>query len=88
MTALQYAVAPKAFGPHTFRILLDSFEEALGSLSASQLSTMPAARMRDLLARRIISLAEHGELDPERLRDGALAHAARMLRYYRGADRR
>jgi hypothetical protein len=84
MTAISYANGPKAFGPQTFRLLLESFDEALRSLSTDQLANIATPQMRDQLARHIISMAEHGELDPERLRQGALAHVQMMLRYYRG----
>ena len=84
MTAMSYANGPKAFGPRTFRMLLDSFDDALRSLSASQLSTIATPQVRDQLARHIISMAEHGELDPERLRQGARAHMDMLMRYYRG----
>jgi hypothetical protein len=84
MTAMSYATGPKAFGPRTFRLLMDSFDEALRSLSPAQLSAVATPQMRDQLARHIISMAEHGELDPERLRQGALAHVNMMVRYYRG----
>jgi hypothetical protein len=84
MTAVSYANGPKAFGPQAFRMLLDSFDEALRSLTPAQLSAVATPQMRDQLARHIISMAEHGELDPERLRQGAVAHVNMMLRYYRG----
>ena len=73
---------PITFGPRTFHALLDSFDHALGSIRESDASS---PQVRDLLARRVISLAEHGELDPDRLREAALAQASSMNRYYRGA---
>jgi len=77
------AATPKAFVPRAFQILRDSFDEALHALPPET----PQIEAREIIARRIISLAEHGETDPERLRDGAIAHVTKMLRY-RGADAR
>ncbi len=84
MTATRRTTAPISFGPRAFHALLDSFDQALGSIRESDASS---PQVRDLLARRVISLAEHGELDPDRLREAALAQANSMTRYYGGADR-
>ena len=84
MTATTYANGPKAFGPRTFRLLLDSFDDTLRALSANQLATIATPQVRDQLARHIINMAEHGELDPDRLRQGARAHMDMLLRYYGG----
>ena len=85
MTATCRSKAPISFGPRAFHALLDSFDRALGSIHESKASS---PQVRDLLARRVISLAEHGELDPDRLREAALAEAHSMTRYYSGADQR
>ena len=81
MTAKRRTTAPKSFGPQAFHALLDSFDSALGSMSESNAAS---PQVRELLARRVISLAEHGELDPQLLREAALVQANTMLRYYRG----
>lgn len=75
------APTPKAFVPRAFQILCESMDDALHALPPD----LPQAQVREIVARRIISLAEHGETDPQRLRDGAIAHVNSMLRY-RGAD--
>ncbi len=77
------APTPKAFVPRAFQLLCDTFDEALGALPPD----LPQAHVREIIARRIISLAEHGETDPRRLRDGAIARVNSMLRY-RGSDAR
>lgn len=79
------AVTPKAFVPRAFQILQASYEDALGSLPQPDPSD---ARIRELVARRIISLAEHGETDPDRLREGAVARVRSIIRYRGEAEAR
>ena len=75
-------VTTKAFAPRTFQILQDSFEEALGALPDRSSAD---ERLRDLIARRIISLAEQGETDPLRLREAAIARVRTLIKY-RGVE--
>jgi len=57
-----------AFGPDEIRVLTTAFEEALHSLRLVD-RTDPATEM---VARRIIELAQQGERDPVRLRERTL----------------
>jgi hypothetical protein len=57
-----------AFSPDDITILTTAFEDALRTLRLSD-RTDPATEM---IAKKIISLAQQGERDPVRLREGAL----------------
>ena len=56
------------FGPEDIKVLSSAFEEALRELRLVD-RTNPAMQ---LVARRIIELAQQGERDPIRLREGAI----------------
>jgi hypothetical protein len=56
------------FGPEDIKVLSSAFEEALRALRLVD-RTDPATQ---LVARRIIELAQQGERDPIRLREGAI----------------
>ena len=56
------------FGPEDFKVLSSAFEEALRELRLVD-RTDPATQ---LVARRIIELAQQGERDPIRLRESAI----------------
>jgi hypothetical protein len=58
----------QAFGPDDIAILVRAFEEALRELGLTE-RTDPATL---LVAKRIIELAQRGERDPIRLREGAV----------------
>jgi hypothetical protein len=55
------------FGPDDIKLLSGAFEEALRELELDR--TDPATQ---LIAKRIIELAQQGERDPIRLREGAV----------------
>ena len=57
-----------AFGPEEIKILGDAFEEALRTLRLVNRDD-PATQ---IVARKIIELAQRGERDPERLRQAAV----------------
>ena len=57
------------FDPETVRLMGLAFEMALASLRPAPDYTDP---VREVIARKIIELAEAGERDTERLSDGAL----------------
>jgi hypothetical protein len=55
--------------------IVQAYDSAWHSLRGSIFASVPRAEeTRDILIRRIIEIAEHGECDPARLRDGALRH--------------
>jgi hypothetical protein len=56
------------FGPEDIKVLSSAFEKALRELRLVD-RTDPATQ---LVARRIIKLAQQGERDPIRLREGAI----------------
>ena len=58
----------QCFGPEDIEVLSSAFEEALRELRLVD-RTDPAAQV---VAKRIISLAQQGEHDPIRLREGAI----------------
>jgi hypothetical protein len=58
----------QSFGPDDIKILVSAFEEALRELRLVD-RTDPATQ---LVAKRIIDLAQQGERDPIRLREGAV----------------
>ena len=62
------AVEQQSFGPEDIEILSNAFEEAVRELRLVD-RTDPATQ---LLAKRIIELAQQGERDPIRLREGAV----------------
>jgi hypothetical protein len=57
-----------SFGPDEIQVLVTAFEEALRELRLVD-RTDPVAQ---LVAKRIIELAQQGERDPIRLREGAV----------------
>ena len=57
-----------AFGPDEIEVLASAFEAALRELNLAD-RTDPATT---LVAKRIIELAQQGERDPDRLREGAV----------------
>ena len=58
----------QSFGPDEIKVLTTAFEEALRELRLVD-RTDPATQ---LVAKRIIELAQQGERDPFRLREGAV----------------
>ena len=62
------AVEQQSFGPEDIEILSNAFEEAVRELRLVD-RTDPATQ---LVAKRIIELAQQGERDPIRLREGAV----------------
>jgi hypothetical protein len=58
-----------SFDGETVRLMGIAFEMALGSLRATPDHADP---VREVMARKIIELAQAGERDPEHLCDGAL----------------
>jgi hypothetical protein len=68
------------FDPNTVRLLGDALDGAWRSLQTTGVyftSRGHAEATREKLALRIIEMAEQGERDPDRLRDGALEYLAR-----------
>jgi hypothetical protein len=57
-----------AFEPETITILVVAYEDALRSLGLAEQSDP----LTQIVAERIIQLAQQGERDPVQLRDGAL----------------
>ena len=65
----------RVFDPEDIRILIRAFDQAWEAVQASGVvfETKAKADMaRAILAKHIIAAAKEGELDEERLRDGAL----------------
>ena len=58
-----------AFDPETIRTLGDAYERARRSLH----DTGQPDLVKEVIAQRIIALAEEGERDPEKLCEGALS---------------
>ena len=68
-----------AFDPGAVKMLTLAFDDAWSSLKVAHsifADQNNARRTRDILARRIIEGAEHGERSPTKLRDYALARFA------------
>ena len=65
---IQELLKQQYFGPDEIKVLSDAFEEALRELGLVD-RTDPATL---LVAKRIIELAQQGERDPIRLREGAV----------------
>ena len=69
-----------AFDPEAVRILVTAFDDAWKSVEASGItfaSDRHADAMREIVALRIIDMAQHGEHDVHRLRDDALLHLSK-----------
>ena len=69
-----------AFEDNEVRILVGAFDRAWKAVQDSGASIAPGAHSeatRELLALRIIEIAQLGERDPNRLRDGALLYLTR-----------
>ena len=67
----------RAFDPETAHLLAAAFENAWKSLTAEDYrfaDPLKAAHSREVLAKRIIELAQRGERDSIRLYDDALAY--------------
>ena len=67
----------RAFDPETVHLLAAAFENAWKSLTARGdrfADPLRADHSREVLAKRIIELAQRGERDPIHLRDDALAY--------------
>ena len=67
----------RAFDPETAHLLAAAFENAWKSVTARGdrfADPLKAAQSREVLAKRIIELAQHGERDSIRLCDDALAY--------------
>jgi hypothetical protein len=65
---IQELLKQQSFGPDEIKVLSTAFEEALRELKLVD-RTDPATL---LVAKRIIELAQQGERDPIRLREGAI----------------
>jgi hypothetical protein len=77
----QSRVPANTFDPDTIRILAAAFEDAWRALETDGIDIGPGTdQMRDSLAKAIVEAASHGERDPHRLRDAALAHLAHSPR--------
>jgi hypothetical protein len=66
--SVQQLIKQQSFGPDEINVLSTAFEEALRELKLVD-RTDPATQ---LVAKRIIGLAQQGERDPIRLREGAV----------------
>jgi hypothetical protein len=66
--SIQELLKQQFFGPDEIKVLSAAFEEALRELGLVD-RTDPATQ---LVAKRIIELAQQGERDPNRLREGAI----------------
>jgi hypothetical protein len=67
---------PASFSPDTIRIMSEALDEAWRAFQANKRKlslTAEETAARDLLASHIIAMAKKGELDRQRLIDGALA---------------
>jgi hypothetical protein len=67
---------PASFGPDTIRIMSDALDDAWRAVQANKAKFNVNAHgtaARDLLANHIVAMAKKGELDRQRLVDGALA---------------
>jgi len=60
-----------AFDPETVKLLCDAYDKACRSLH----DTGQPYIVNEIIARRIISLAQQGERDPDKLCEGALGAA-------------
>ena len=70
MPIQQVLVQQSSFGPEEVKVLVGAFEEALRELRLMDRKD-PATL---LVAKRIIELAQKGERDPIRLREGAVCN--------------
>lgn len=68
MTGINPYLDGGAFSPEILQAMATAFERALAQLRDSGQSDV----VKEVLAKRIIDLARHGETDPTRLCDGAL----------------
>ena len=69
-----------AFDDNEVRVLVEAFEHAWKAVQDSGACIAPGAHSeatRELLALRIIEIAQLGERDPNRLRDDALLYLTR-----------
>jgi hypothetical protein len=69
-----------AFDDKDVGVLVDAFDQACKAVKESGASIQPGAHaeaIRELLALRIIEIAQLGERDANRLRDGALLYLTR-----------
>ena len=76
-TTIPFAGDNRAFDPETAHLLAAAFENAWKSLTARGdrfTDPLRAAHSREVLAKRIIELAQRGERDSIPLCDGALAY--------------
>ena len=70
----------RAFDDNEVRVLVEAFDQAWKAVEDSGASIAPGAHSeatRELLALRIIEIAQLGERDPNRLRDDALLYLTR-----------
>jgi hypothetical protein len=64
---------PNVFDPETVHIIIQAYDDAWKSLRGSIFAAQHRAEeTRQILARRVIEIAQRGERDPIYLRDGAL----------------
>lgn len=65
---VDYIRRPAVFEPEVVKAMGDAYERALASFD-----TAPVKTVREVIAGRIIALAQKGEHDPRALCEGALA---------------
>jgi hypothetical protein len=66
--AIYRLLKSRAFGPDEIKVLTTAYEDALRTLRLADRSD-PAT---EIIAKKIIELAQHGERDPIRLRERAI----------------
>jgi hypothetical protein len=68
-----------AFGPAEIAVLVGAFQDALQVLGLTNRQNGPAIK---LVAKIVIDLAEHGETNPQRLRNEAVKQARKRLAWF------
>jgi hypothetical protein len=68
-----------SFDPAEIAVLVGAFKDALQALGLPNRQNDPATT---LVAKIVIELAEHGETDPQRLRDEAVKQAKKRLAWF------
>jgi hypothetical protein len=68
-----------SFDPAEITVLVEAFEHALQALGLSNRQNDSATT---LVAKIVIELAEHGETDPQRLRDETVKQARKRLAWF------
>lgn len=68
-----------SFGPAEIAVLVGAFQDALQVLGLTNRQNDPAIT---LVAKIVIDLAEHGETEPQHLRDEAVKQARKRLAWF------